>query len=148
MVRLILWLGLAAGLGAQVPAGPLPLLPITCTPGQLFVVTSAKAGQQIYVCQANGAWIQFLSLGGSGALLFTGGALDINPAVMPRLAAENSWMALQRLRFGLTLLTAAPQPLCSVDIRGALWYIGGGATKDKLQLCVWTGSTFAWIALY
>jgi hypothetical protein len=45
--------------------------------------------------------------------------------------------------------SAAPtQPLCDVNARGTLWYLNNGAAKDNLQVCVYTGSAYAWTNIY
>lgn len=51
---------------------------------------------------------------------------------------------------GIRLNTAAAQPNCDVNQRGALWYAQSGAgTKDYLRVCVKNASdTYAWFAIY
>lgn len=129
--------------GGSVPFGPLVDMPVICKEGALYVVTDQPSGQQIYICGPVGFY-QFLSLGGSGALLFKGGALDINTVVVPRLGAANHWGATQFMEAGLSLLSPNVQQDCDEDKRGFLWYLNGGDQKDSLQVCMFTGNGYAW----
>jgi hypothetical protein len=94
------------GSGGTINTGPLTSEPTTCSVGTLYFATDQPAGQQIYTCSAINTWTQVLSLGPSGALAFVGGSLDINPAVLPRLARyvlASQQRNLERRRSGLCL---------------------------------------------
>jgi hypothetical protein len=136
------------GGGGAIASGTLATLPVSCSTGTLYFVTDQPAGQQLYTCSSANTWTQLVNLGGSGALLVTGGSLDINPAVVPRLAAANTFTALTTHTGGLSLLTSSTQPACSASTRGTFWYLNNGSTKDNVQVCVYTGSAFTWTNLY
>jgi hypothetical protein len=136
------------GGGGAIASGTLATLPVSCSAGTLYFVTDQPAAQQLYTCSSANTWTQLVNLGGSGALLVTGGSLDINPAVVPRLAAANTFTALTNHTGGLSLLTSSTQPACSASTRGTFWYLNNGSTKDNVQVCVYTGSAFTWTNLY
>jgi hypothetical protein len=136
------------GGGGAVSIGTLASEPTTCSIGTLYFATDQPAGQQIYTCSATNTWTQLASLGTSGALAFTAGSLDINTAVVPRLAAANTFSGPNTLSGGLSLLTTSTQPTCSSMSRGTFWYLNNGSSKDNVQVCVYTGSAFAWTNLY
>jgi hypothetical protein len=136
------------GGGASIASGALSTLPVSCSTGTLYFVTDQTAGQQLYTCSSANTWTQLVNLGGSGALLFTGGSLDINPAVVPRLAAANTFTGPITATNGLSLLTANTQPACSASTRGTFWYLNNGSAKDNVQVCVYNGSAFIWTSLY
>jgi hypothetical protein len=136
------------GGGASIASGALSTLPVSCSTGTLYFVTDQTAGQQLYTCSSANTWTQLVNLGGSGALLFTGGSLDINPAVVPRLAAANTFTGPTAATNGLSLLTANTQPACSASARGTFWYLNNGSAKDNVQVCVYNGSAFIWTSLY
>lgn len=131
-----------------VPSGTLALMPLACSAGALYVATDQPAGQQLYTCSSANIWTQMLNLGGSGALQITDGSLDINPAVVPQLGVANTFTAFNTMTDGISLLTSNPQPACSDSTRGTLWFIDNGSSKDDLQVCVYTGSAFAWVNIY
>lgn len=79
---------------SQIPAGALAALPAAPNAGDTFLALDQPAGQQLYVCGKSGQWSQLLNLGGSGALKFDGGSLDINLATMPMLERENAFTGL------------------------------------------------------
>ncbi len=54
----------AAGTTAPVKTGLLAARPSTCAPGQMYFVTDATAGQNLYLCTATAVWS--LGTGGSG----------------------------------------------------------------------------------
>jgi hypothetical protein len=134
--------------GGSIASGTLSSLPAACALGTLYFVTDQPAGQQLYTCSATNVWTQLVNLGGSGALLFSGGSLDINPAVVPTLTGANTFSGLTTASNGLSLLTPNTQPACSSSIRGTFWYLNNGSAKDSIQVCVYTGSAFAWTSLY
>lgn len=86
----------------SIASGPLSSLPGTCTTGALYFVTDQPAGQQLYTCSSTNTWTQVVNLGGSGALQFTNGALDINTVVVPRLGEANTYTGLGTFTGGLT----------------------------------------------
>jgi hypothetical protein len=136
------------GGGGTITTGTLASQPTTCSVGTLYFATDQPAGQQIYTCSATNSWTQVVSLGTSGALAFTGGSLDINTAIVPRLAAANTFSGLNTVTGGLSLLTSSTQPSCTSTLRGTFWYLNNGSSKDNVQVCVYNGSAFAWVSLY
>ncbi len=129
-------------------SGNLSTLPASCSAGNLYYATDQPAGQQIYTCNSSGSWSQFLSVGGSGALAFSNGSLDIVTSVVPRLTAANTFGGSNTFANGVTLGSSGSQPSCSSTARGLIWYQNNGASKDGLQVCVYSGSTYTWVALY
>jgi hypothetical protein len=136
------------GGGGAITTGTLASEPITCSIGTLYFATDQPAGQQIYTCSATNTWTQLVSLGTSGAFDFTGGSLDINTAVVPRLAASNTFSGFIGIKNGLSLLTTNTQPSCGASFRGTFWYLNNGGAKDSVQVCVYNGSTYSWTSLY
>lgn len=134
----------------SVMAGPLVVLPKRCGKGDLFTVTDARRAFQQYTCGSNSAWMAPLTVGGSGGLVLGEGTgtFDINTAAIPFLQSPNGWLALQRMQAGLSLATTNAQPVCNAAERGTFWYLNHGTAKDNVQVCVYTGSAFAWISLY
>ncbi len=138
-----------AGGGATITSGTLASLPATCTTGTLYFATDQPAGQQIYTCSSANTWTQVVSLGPSGALAYTNGSLDIVTGVVPRLAAANNFSGLAAFSNGLQLTTSTPaQPACASATRGLFWFQNNGGSKDGLQVCVYSGTAFAWTSLY
>ncbi len=129
-------------------AGTLSAMPASCSAGALYVATDQPTGQQIYTCSSASNWTQFLSLGGSGSLAFNNGSLDIVPGVVPRLTTTNSFTGLNTFSNGILLANATTQPTCSISTRGLFWYLNNGTSKDGVQVCVYNGSSYAWISLY
>jgi hypothetical protein len=140
--------GISGGSGGAVTSGTLLAIPSVCTTGTLYFATDQPAGQQLYTCSATNTYTQETNLGGSGALAFTNGSLDINLAIVPRLTAANTFSGFNTLTNGLSLLTANTQPSCGATYRGTFWYLNNGASKDGLQVCVYSGSAYAWVSLY
>jgi len=133
---------------SQMSSGTFSSIPTTCTTGALYFATDQPAGQQIYTCSASNTWTQFLTLGGSGALAFSNGALDVVPSVVPRLSAANTFSGLNTFSNGVQLQSAGAQPSCSAPLRGLFWYLNNGSAKDGVQVCVYNGSSFIWTSLY
>jgi hypothetical protein len=140
--------GISGGGGSSIASGTLATIPSNCTTGTLYFATDQPAGQQLYTCSATNTYTQEVNLGGSGALAFTSGSLDINLAVVPRLTAANTFAGLNTMSNGLSLLTTNAQPTCSSSYRGTFWYLNNGASKDNVQVCVYNGSAYAWVSLY
>jgi hypothetical protein len=139
---------ISGGGGGSIAAGTLASIPLTCSAGTLYFATDQPAGQQLYTCSAANSYTQEVNLGGSGALAFTSGSLDINLAIVPRLTAANTFSGFNTVTNGLSLLTTNTQPSCGATYRGTFWYLNNGASKDGLQVCVYNGSAYAWVALY
>jgi len=133
---------------SAISAGILSSIPSTCSSGALYVATDQPTGQQIYTCSSSNNWTQFISLGGSGSLAFTNGSLDIVTSVIPRLTAANNFTGLNTFSNGILLASSATQPACSQNTRGLFWFLNNGASKDGIQVCVYTGSVYNWISLY
>jgi hypothetical protein len=134
--------------GGAITTGTVASEPTTCSVGTLYFATDQPAGQQIYSCSATNIWTQVVSLGTSGALAYTGGSLDINTAVVPRLAAANTFSGFNTVTNGLSLLTSNTQPTCSSTFRGTFWYLNNGSARDNVQVCVYDGLAYTWINLY
>lgn len=139
---------IGSGGGGSLANGALTSLPATCSVGTLYFVTDQPAGQQLYTCSATNTWIQMVNLGGSGALMYTGGSLDINPAVLPTLASAAVWTGLSTFQGGIDMLTANSQPACNSGSRGTLWYVNGGSSKDSFAVCAYNGTAYAWQPIY
>jgi len=132
-----------------IPVGPLASLSPTCSPGALYFATDQPAGQQLYTCSAANTWTQMVSLGPSGALAYTNGSLDIVVSVVPRLTAANTFSALNAFGNGVQLTTTRiGQPACASSTRGLFWFQNNGASKDSVQICVYSGTGFGWTSLY
>jgi len=140
-------IGISGG-GPSITAGTLTSIPVSCTVGTLYFATDQPAGQQLYTCSAANMYTQEVNLGGSGALAVSGGSLDVNPAIVPRPTAANTFSGFNTFTNGLSLLTTNAQPTCAASYRGTFWYLNNGAAKDGLQVCVYNGSAYAWVSLY
>jgi hypothetical protein len=136
------------GGGPAISSGTLASMPTTCTAGTLYFATDQPAAQQLFTCSSANVWTQMLSVGGSGALKVTNGSLDINTVVVPQLGVANTFTGLNAMTDGLSLLTSNTQPACGSSLRGTLWYLNNGSSKDNLQVCVYNGTAFAWVNLY
>jgi hypothetical protein len=134
--------------GSAVTSGTLSAIPATCTVGALYFATDQPASQQLYTCSSANTWTQYISLGGSGALTFSNGSLDIVTSVLPRLAAANTFSGSNTFSAGVRLTNSIAQPTCDSNGRGLFWFQNNGSTKDSVQVCVYTGSAFSWINLY
>jgi hypothetical protein len=132
----------------QVTTGTLASLSASCTAGNLYLATDQPAGQQIYACSSANTWTQNESVGTSGALAVTNGSLDILPSVVPRLMAANTFTGLNTFVSGIQLQSSTAQPSCASAVRGLFWFQNNGSSKDAVQVCVYNGSSFAWISLY
>lgn len=128
-----------------VNAGLYAGMPKACpVKGSLFTATDKPLGQQVFVCLGGGVWFQSGVLGLSQGLILSKGILDINTAAIPFLWSANFYTALQRMAGGMTLATKTPQPACTSANRGTEWFLNGGTQRDQRQICLWTGSVFAW----
>ena len=119
--------GGGGGSGSGVPAGLLANMPSTCATGTLYFATDQPAGQQIYTCSSTNTWTQVVSLGGSGALAFTNGSLDIVPAVVPTLGAANNFAGSNTFAGKTTLNIVATGVATNTDFAGQLTLSGGSA---------------------
>lgn len=81
--------------------GTLAGLPSSCSAGNAYFATDQPAGQQLYECTTANTWLQMQALGGSGALAYIGGYLDIVTAVVPRLASANTFSGLNTFTLGM-----------------------------------------------
>ena len=135
---------------ASITSGALASLQNTCPVGSLYFATDQPAGQQLYTCSSANIWTQMVALGSSGALAFNNGSMDIVTSVVPRLTAANSFSGLNAFSNGvqLTSPTTATQPTCSSTTRGLFWFQNNNTSKDGLQVCVYTGTSFFWNSLY
>ncbi len=137
-----------AGGNASLNAGPLATISTSCAPGALYLATDQPAGQQIYSCSSPNVWTQMGSLGPSGALAFTNGSLDIVTSLVPRIPEANVFTGLNTFAKGIQIQGTGSQPSCGSTTRGVFWYQNNGSSKDSIQVCVFTGSSFSWISLY
>ncbi|HZS54853.1 MAG TPA: hypothetical protein VFA65_10650 [Bryobacteraceae bacterium] len=113
------------GGGSTVTTGLLASMPTTCAPGTLYFATDQPAGQQIYSCSSTNIWTQILSLGGSGALAFTNGSLDIVTAIVPRLAAANTFSGSNTFGGKTTFNQVASGTASNTDFAGQLTLTAG-----------------------
>jgi hypothetical protein len=137
----------SGGGGSATAAGALAAMPSTCSSGALYVATDQPTSQQLYACSSANTWTQYMSLGGSGALAVTNGALDVVTSVVPRLAAANTFTGLNTFPSGVRM-GGGTQPSCDTNARGLFWFQNNGSTKDAIQVCVYTGSAYSWTNLY
>ncbi len=120
--------GGTGGSGSPLSAGTLAALPAMCASGSLYFATDQPAGQQLYTCSATNVWTQMVSLGGSGALAFTNGSLDIVTAVVPRLAAANAFTGTNMFS-GRTIFNQVATGVASnTDLAGQLSLTAGTAS--------------------
>lgn len=101
------------GGGSGFTAGALSSIPSTCVTGGIYFATDQPAGQQLYTCSATNVWTQMVSLGGSGALAYSGGSLDIVTSVVPRLAAANHFTGSNQFDGTTTLGNVTITGTCS-----------------------------------
>ena len=120
--------GSGGGSGSGITTGLLASLPTTCSAGTLYFATDQPAGQQIYSCSATNTWTQIVSLGGSGALAFANGSLDIVTAVVPRLAAANSFTGSNSFGGKTTFGIVATGTSSNTDLAGQLTLLSGTAS--------------------
>lgn len=117
-----------SGSGSGMASGLLASMPATCTAASMYFATDQPAGQQMYTCSSANTWTQIVSLGGSGALAFTNGSLDIVTAVVPRLAAANSFTGSNSFAGKTTLGVVATGVATNTDLAGQLTLASGSAT--------------------
>ncbi len=141
-------IGGASGNSPSINAGSLATMSTSCSAGALYLATDQPAGQQIYTCSSANIWTQIGSLGPSGALAFTNGSLDIVTSIVPRLLSANTFTGLNTFSNGIQIQGTGSQPTCGSTTRGVFWYQNNGSAKDSVQVCVYNGSSFAWISLY
>lgn len=146
-------------------AGVLASIPGTCTPGSgvyLYFATDQPAGQQEYQCSASNVWTQIVNLGGSGALAYIGGSLDIVTSVVARLPNSETFTGVQTFSqsivHGVETVAFSATPNFNVsagdlqtitltgNVTGATFSGLSAGISIKLQVCQdATGSrTFAW----
>ncbi len=94
-------------------SGALASIPSSCTTGALYLSTDQPTGQQLYICSAANSWTQSLSLGGSGALAFANGSLDVVTSVVPRLGAANHFTGSNQLDGNTTLANVTVTGTCN-----------------------------------
>jgi hypothetical protein len=103
-------------LGNNWSAGVVASLPATCTPGTgnyKYFATDQPQGQQDYSCTASNTWTQDQQLGGSGALAYTNGVLDIVTAVIPRKGASDTITGAWTFSNTITLTNAVCSGTCT-----------------------------------
>jgi hypothetical protein len=116
----------AGGGGSGISSGTLSVIPSTCSVGATYVATDQPVGQQMYFCTATNTWSQFLALGGSGALTFTNGQLDVVASVVPKLNAANGFTGSNTFGGTTTLNNVVINGTCSGT--GCATGGGGGGT--------------------
>jgi hypothetical protein len=130
---------------APTSSGTLASISSSCTTGTIYFATDQPAGQQLYTCSAPNTWTQLGSLGGSGALAYTNGALDIMTSVVPRLAAANTFTGLNS--FGVLQATGtSTNPGCtSTSDIGKIWINTTSASNTAYEVCLAVSGTVQWI---
>ena len=140
--------GGSSGNNISANAGTFSSIPSSCAAGALYFATDQPTGQQLYTCSSANTWAAVLSVGPSGALAVNGGSLDIVTTVVPRLSAGNTFTGVNTFANSLQLAPSGTQAACSASTRGSLWFQNNGTSKDNLQLCAYTGTTYAWVNIY
>jgi hypothetical protein len=92
--------GGGGGAATSIISGTLSGLPSTCTTGAVYFATDQPANQQTYTCSATNTWTQGNALGGSGALVWTGGSLDVVTSIVPLKANANTFSGLNAFSVG------------------------------------------------
>lgn len=121
--------------GAGITTGTLASLPSSCTTGTLYFATDQAPGQQIYTCSSSNTWTQVVSLGGSGALAFTNGSLDIVTTVVPRLPAANTFSGLNTFLQPPVIPQSTPANSSAACNAGAIW-----ADSNYMYVCTATNT--------
>jgi hypothetical protein len=83
----------AAG-GVTAPIATFPTPPGTCTPWQMFVITTTAAGANLAICPTTNTVVGIVpATGATGALdcVTTAGVCDIVTTIVPRLQAAQTW---------------------------------------------------------
>lgn len=113
----------SGGGGGGISVGTLSTLPTTCVVASapLYYVTDQPSGQQLYNCDSTGHYIQTLNLGGSGALAFASGSLDVTSAVVLRGSA-GSFSSTPTFAAGTLSgnfsVAGTPVPTCNSGVKG------------------------------
>jgi hypothetical protein len=126
-------------------SGTLVSISNSCAAGAVYFATDQPAGQQIYTCSGSNTWTQLGSLGGSGALAYTNGALDIVTSVVPLLAAANNFTGLNSFAV-LQAAGTSTNPGCSStsDI-GKIWIDTNSASNTAYEVCLAVSGTVQWV---
>ncbi len=135
------------GGGSGIPAGPFGSISSTCTAGSLYFATDQPAGQQIYTCSSTNVWTQIVNLGGSGALAYIGGSLDIVTSVVPRLTAPNAFINSNSFTgpfFQIGGTSADPSCTQASDI-GKIWVNTTSAANTAYEVCLAVSGAFQWV---
>lgn len=129
------WTTTGSTVATALTSGTLVSIPATCTAAQVYFATDQPAGQQDYRCSATNIWTQIVSLGGSGALAYTGGSLDIVTSVVPRLAAPQTFTGLTGFA-SLKFVAGSTPPACAVtaDV-GNVWLDNTSSTNTRHKTC-------------
>jgi hypothetical protein len=123
------------GTATAIQAGTLASASATPAVGYLYQASDVTTGPQIYYATATNTLVQLLTLGASNGLTWgaTNNTLDINTAIVPRLAAANSFTGSNTFG-GTTALTNATCSGTCTGFGGASFYqtvkaSGTGATQ-------------------
>jgi hypothetical protein len=124
-----------------VQSGKFASMPGACTPGSVYVATDVPTIQQLQVCQS-GSYQSYLSLGGSGALAYENGTLDVVTSVLPRLGAGNTFTGTNTFaNLKLQLSTAG----CSMASDfGRLGLDNTDPQNTKLKVCAYVRGKLQW----
>jgi hypothetical protein len=148
MRYLLLFAAIFPVLAQLIPNGSLGK--IGSVPGDvnLYVASDQSTCSPIYFKQQGGPWQQAFSLGGSGALSCRGSELDVNPSVVPTLAAANKFTG--RNTFAQIQLSAAPPvlPVCDQNTRGVAYFQNKGIAHDHIVVCASAGNGMRWNQIF
>jgi hypothetical protein len=125
--------------------GQLASLPPSCATGVLYFATDQPAGQQLYTCSATNAWTQLNAVGGSGALAFTNGALDIVTSVVPRLTAANTFTGFNVFSAFQVRGTPADPGCTSTSDIGKIWINTTSSSNTMYEVCLLSSGTPQWV---
>lgn len=127
-------------------AGTLAALPSTCTPGTMYDADDQPVGAQIYTCSAPNIWSLATAVGGSGALAWQNGALDIITAVVPRKMAANSWTGLNDFALMQIDPSKIAPPCSQTQDIGRIWIDSTDPSNTAYRVCLVTAGQIQWIA--
>jgi hypothetical protein len=126
-------------------SGTLSSISSSCSPGAIYFATDQPAGQQIYTCSAANTWTQLVSLGGSGALAYTNGALDIVTGVVPLLASANTFTGLNSFAVFQVAGTSTNPGCASASDIGKIWINTTSASSTAYEVCLAVSGTVQWV---
>lgn len=126
-------------------AGPLAALPSTCSPGAMYSADDQPIGSQIYTCSTLNVWNLATAVGGSGALAWQNGALDIITAVMPRKMAANSWTGANDFAYIQFDPTVTAPPCAQTQDIGRIWIDSTDPNNTAVHFCLAVAGQIKWV---